>query len=74
MPEMHASFLIHGPSIKANHKIGMVTPCLHLVPRLMHWTNHFDQVESIDIGPTVAYIMGLDFPDVEGRVLFEVFK
>jgi len=54
MPEMHASFLIHGPSIKANHKIGMV--------------------ESIDIGPTVAYIMGLDFPDVEGRVLFEVFK
>jgi len=54
LPEMHASFLINGPRIKANNKIGMI----HI----------------IDIAPTIAHIMGLNLPNVDGRVLTQVFR
>lgn len=31
-----------------------------------------DQIELIDIAPTIAALMGFDMPDVEGRVLTEI--
>lgn len=31
-------------------------------------------VEVIDIGPTIAYILGLEFENVDGRALVEVFE
>jgi hypothetical protein len=32
------------------------------------------QIHIIDIAPTIAHIMGLHLPNVEGRVLTEVFR
>ncbi|KAL6076435.1 Type I phosphodiesterase/nucleotide pyrophosphatase [Balamuthia mandrillaris] len=54
LPEMFASFIIRGPTIKKGAKIGMV--------------------RLIDIAPTVAHIMGLSLPDVQGRIISEAFE
>jgi hypothetical protein len=32
------------------------------------------QIHIIDIAPTIAHIMGLDLPNVDGRVLTQVFR
>jgi hypothetical protein len=31
-----------------------------------------DQISVMDVAPTVAVLLGVDFPDVDGRVLNEI--